>query len=106
MTQPDGNHGAYIDKRARELEVATRSNQERLESLVRQGVRVDPAVLSALRGEVLAETLLGDVRDVRRLSYECAVQHAIEKVLLQVESQVARARLTHGVVNAPPHLAN
>jgi len=85
---------AYIEKRTRELSVAQDANEAKLAELRRANVNIDANLFGALRLEVMAEAVFGDMADPRRLSYEIAVQHRIRKALDDITSQVNRARLT------------
>lgn len=96
----------YLEELARDAVEGDAANNRTIEALKRQGVQIGPEVFIMARVATLATTLLGDAngdkRTAARLTYEQRCNAEIAKVLEQVESQVARAKLTTNI-HMPPN---
>lgn len=78
------------------VELRQRANDADLQTLAQQGIDLSSAITN-IRTVELAEVLLGDMDDPRRLAYESGCQERFTALIADVRAQLARARLLEGV---------
>jgi len=95
----------YLEALARYAVERDAENNRAIEALKLRGVQIGPEVFIMARLSALATMLLGEVngeqRTAARLQYEQRCNTEIANVLEQVESQVARAKLTVNIEMPP-----
>lgn len=103
---PDDERAAFQAEKERILQLQ-QTNEQRLQRLAAQGIRVDQTVILQLRLFALLDFHLGDMDGGKpemcrwpRLGYERRVQVLVSQKLDEAERMVREAQLTQGVV--PP----
>ena len=94
MTQPEP---ADVDALKAQIEALGVANDAAITAIAQQGIAVN---IDGIRAMALAEHLLGDENDPRRLAYELYVQNVFTKVVADVQGQINRAKLLQGVTGA------
>lgn len=100
-----------------QVEEAQQANDDALAALAKRGIQINgaPPFVLGTRLEALAEYLLGDVDDPRRLNYELAVHRAFadqiananaqaDQVIQEARAQAARQALLDGVNLPTPNV--
>jgi hypothetical protein len=79
------------------VETLSKTNDETIQALLRDGVSVSSESLMSTRVGIMCEVLFGDMDQPTRLDFEYRLQETYRAQLDQVRSQVLRAKLTQGV---------
>lgn len=72
-------------------------NEAVLQSIGRMGAQIQPLDVLRIQFGALVEFMLGTEDDPRRVAFELYWSQALALILANIESQVARAKLTQGV---------
>lgn len=99
MTEPfvTVESNSTIEELQQRLADAEAGTTATVQALARRGINLDQGGITAVRLTLLLDHMLGGLDSRSRLEFEIAVQAAITLQLREVESQVSRARLLHGV---------
>jgi len=89
--------------RQQAIAARTQANDAVLRQLATQGVGITEASIIGVRLTVLIEHLLGDESAGPRLDYEEKVSERIGQLLGELGAQVARQKLTQGIVLPGPN---
>lgn len=75
------------------VETLSKTNDDTIQALLRDGVSVSQESLMATRVGIMCEVLFGDMDQQPRINFEHKLQETYREQLDQVRSQVIRAKL-------------